>query len=305
MSHRLWTSAPLTLFDDTAGSTGLESASRTPKPRRLADLLPRVLSSLVLMGAAGVSVWQGGTAFAFIWLIAACAVAYEWQCLVGGENQAARVIVAILALLCIAQTSGPDGLGAPAAFILMGGALAAVLAGERHRAWAFAGVAYAGALTASVGTLFYSDSYGALALLWLFATVWGTDVFAYFGGRLIGGPKLWPRLSPSKTWSGTLVGICAGASLGVIIAAAGQGNFQSSLPIFALGAVTSLVSQAGDLFESCVKRYFGVKDSSLLIPGHGGFMDRLDGFVAAASFATLFGCARGLSSVAEGLFVWF
>lgn len=306
MSHRLGTSAPLAVFEDTTLAPGTDAtARRMPKPRRLADLLPRALSSVVLMAAAIVSVWQGGTAFAAIWLIAACAVGYEWQHLVGGANQASRVIIAWAALLFVAQVTGTEGLGAATAFLLLGGALAAVLAGEGSRAWAFAGVAYAGALIASVGALFYSEAYGALAIVWLFATVWGTDVFAYFGGRLIGGPKLWPRVSPSKTWSGTLVGIFAGAFLGAVIGAAGQGDLWAGLPVFALGLVTAMVSQAGDIFESSVKRHFGVKDSSILIPGHGGFMDRLDGFVAAASFATLIGVVRGLPSIAEGLFVWF
>ena len=145
-------------------------------------------------------------------------------------------------------------------------------------------------------------AFGPRALFWLFATVWGTDVFAYFGGRLIGGPKLWPQVSPSKTWSGTVSGVFAGALIGAVIGVQGLDAARFAAPIFALGLVTALVSQGGDIFESIVKRRFGAKDSSALIPGHGGFMDRLDGFVAAAAFAAAFAALRGL---APGAFNWF
>ena len=127
---------------------------------------------------------------------------------------------------------------------------------------------------------------------------------ARFHRRLFGGAKLWPKVSPSKTWSGTLTGVLAGAFLGAVIGAEGLGD-PARVPLFALGLATAAVSQGGDIFESWVKRRFGAKDSSGLIPGHGGFMDRLDGFIAAAAFAALFGASRGLASIAAGLFNWF
>jgi phosphatidate cytidylyltransferase len=299
--HRSGTPATLDLLSESSGAP-CPDVPRAGRPRRLADLLPRVLSSIVLMAAALTSVWQGGEIFVAIWLIPACAVGYEWQHLVGGARQASRVFVTWLTLVLAAHF--PE-LGGAIAVLCLGGTLAAILAKDGRRIWSFAGVAYAGALITSITALDHSESFGALAMIWLFTTVWGTDVFAYFAGRLIGGPKLWPRISPSKTWSGTLIGVCAGASLGAIIAAVGQGDLRLAFPVFALGLAAAAVSQAGDIFESCVKRHFGVKDSSILIPGHGGFMDRLDGFVAAASFATLVGVLRGFPSIAEGLFVWF
>ena len=143
--------------------------------------------------------------------------------------------------------------------------------------------------------------FGARAILWLFALVWGVDVMAYFGGRLIGGPKLWPRISPGKTWSGFLVGIACGAAAGSLFAP--QGGAKAAL--FALGLIGGAIAQGGDLFESAVKRRFGAKDSSHLIPGHGGLMDRLDGFIAATLFATAIGAARaGLAHAAQGLLLW-
>jgi phosphatidate cytidylyltransferase len=272
---------------------------------RLADLLPRVLSSLVLMSAALVSVWLGGTTFVLIWILGASAVGYEWQHLIGAKREGVRVGLALLAVAVAATITTKDGIFAAVAFLLLAGTLAAMVAGETRRVWAFAGIVYAGALIISIIALQASPNYGTRAIVWLFATVWGTDVFAYFGGRLIGGPKLWPKVSPSKTWSGTLSGVVAGAVFGAVIGARWTGGDPLPfLPIFLLGLVTAMVAQGGDVFESCIKRHYGVKDSSILIPGHGGFMDRLDGFVAAAAFATLVGDQRGLPSIAEGLFVW-
>lgn len=274
------------------------------RTHRLADLQPRILSSLVLMSAALLSVWLGGPAFLVVWILAASAVGYEWQHLIGAERQRLRLVLALVAVAVAATVTAQDGIVAAVAFLALAGTLAALLAGDGRRLWACAGIAYAGALVVAVVALHDSPGYGARAIVWLFATVWGTDVFAYFGGRLIGGPKLWPKVSPSKTWSGTLSGVVAGAVFGAVIGARWLGNPLPLLPIFLLGLVTAMVAQAGDVFESCIKRHYGVKDSSVLIPGHGGFMDRLDGFVAAAAFATLVGICRDQPSIAEGLFVW-
>jgi phosphatidate cytidylyltransferase len=140
------------------------------------------------------------------------------------------------------------------------------------------------------------------AILWLFAVVWGTDIAAYFGGRLIGGPRLWPSVSPGKTWAGAIAGALAGAVLGLLLAP--WTNRLAAL--FWLGLAAAIVSELGDLFESALKRRFGVKDSSGLIPGHGGLMDRLDAFVAASVFAAVAADlnARGAPFIASGLFQW-
>ncbi|WP_026607911.1 phosphatidate cytidylyltransferase [Methylocapsa acidiphila] len=282
-----------------------QGAGPAPGARRLADLLPRVLSSAVLIAVSGSSVWIGGEAFAIAWLAAAAAVCYEWQMLIGAERPYARIALAAPTLVIAAKFASKGGPLTACAVIAIGGALAALVAGAGRRGWAFAGIAYAGAFILSVTILYGSPTYGTRAMVWLFAVVWGTDVFAYFGGRLIGGPKVWPKVSPSKTWAGTIIGISAGALLGAAIGASGLGKPLLALPIFALGLATAIVSQGGDVLESSVKRRFGAKDSSHLIPGHGGFMDRLDGFIAAATFAALFGVLRGHASIAAGLFEWF
>ena len=137
----------------------------------------------------------------------------------------------------------------------------------------------------------------------MFAVVWLSDIVAYFAGRAIGGPKLMPRISPKKTWSGAIGGT-AGAVIGGVLVAryfaiAGLGSAA------AVAIVLSLISQAGDLLESAVKRQFNTKDASHLIPGHGGLMDRLDGFVTAVLAAVLIGIAHGgVNAPARGLMVW-
>src|SRR5262249_34469094 len=126
-------------------------------------------------------------------------------------------------------------------------------------------------------------------------------IMAYFGGRQIGGPKLWPRVSPAKTWSGFLIGITSGSLLGWTVSPHSACGFCMVL----LGLAAGAVAQVGDLFESTLKRRFGVKDASGLIPGHGGAMDRLDGFIAASVFVACLGVWRlGTEAAASGLFLW-
>ena len=132
-----------------------------------------------------------------------------------------------------------------------------------------------------------------------------TDIMAYFGGRLVGGPKLWPRVSPGKTWSGAVIGAAMGALLGAVVGLFVAPSGARLIPILLLGLAAAIVEELGDLFESAIKRRFGAKDSSHLIPGHGGMMDRLDGFVAAATFAALVAWARSSGDwIAGGLFQW-
>jgi phosphatidate cytidylyltransferase len=275
-----------------------------PRSGGFADLGPRVASAVVLVAAALLALYVGGGAFGVFWLIAGFAVNWEWQGLVGGERRMGRV-VAGAAAVTTASAFGRYGLASAAALQMAIFALiAAILAGPGRRLWAGGGVVYAGVLTFSVCWLRESPQFGALAIAFLFAVVWGTDVFAYFGGRRIGGPKLWPRVSAGKTWSGTITGVVSGALLGLVAVYIGGGAALASLQTFLVGLAAASVSQAGDLFESAVKRRFGVKDSSHLIPGHGGVMDRLDGFIFACAFAAAIGVARGGASAAANLFIW-
>ena len=147
-----------------------------------------------------------------------------------------------------------------------------------------------------------AGSLDSIAVIFVFLVVWATDTAAYFSGRLIGGPKLAPRFSPKKTWSGAIGGASAAVVVGLMVAlvAGIEGKLWAAAIAFAL----SVVSQFGDLGESALKRRFDVKDSGALIPGHGGIMDRVDGLVAAMVVAVIIGLLRGGDDIAAGLLVW-
>ena len=169
--------------------------------------------------------------------------------------------------------------------------------------WAAAGVIYAGAAFFGPALLRRDAELGFAAFLFVALTVWGTDICAFAIGRAIGGPLLWPRVSPNKTWSGAIGGLAGGVAGGTLVAYAGRLDRLAVVGVIAL--LLSALAQAGDLLESAIKRHFGAKDTSQLIPGHGGLMDRLDGFLVAAAAALLIGILRqGTAAAAHGLLIW-
>jgi phosphatidate cytidylyltransferase len=182
------------------------------------------------------------------------------------------------------------------------GVTASGQSGERA-IWIVAGVGYSAVLLLAPVLLRRDESDGFLALVFLFAVVWSTDVLGYFGGRALGGPKLAPSISPKKTWSGAVAG-----TLGAMALTAAGARYIGGFNITAiavLALILSIAAQLGDLMESKIKRHFGAKDAGHIIPGHGGLMDRLDGFWAAALAACLIGLARGgFDGAARGLLVW-
>jgi phosphatidate cytidylyltransferase len=193
--------------------------------------------------------------------------------------------------------------GIAIALIALGCLGAAALASNVRRMWCAGGLVYAAALLIAPVLLRRDASFGFAAILFLFVIVWLTDSTAYFVGRAVGGPKLMPRVSPNKTWSGAIAGTGASMIGGVIVASQFDIGGLAATAVVAL--VLSVISQIGDLAESAVKRQFNAKDASQLIPGHGGLMDRLDGFVAAAAAGVLIGTAHGgLDAPARGLMVW-
>lgn len=287
---------------EEADTASLGAAARKPASR-LPDLGVRAASGFSLIFFALATSIIGGLVFLVVWLLAAGAVLFEWQRLVGGALLHARIGVGLAGLVGVGVLARGGSLAAlPLLIVLV--ALSAALSSRNRRVWAASGMAYAGLFVLSIVSLRFSHPDGARALIWLFSLVWATDVFAYLGGRILGGPKLWPRISPSKTWSGTMTGLAAAALIGSFAALRDRFAWDLVGPMLLLTLVTAIVSQAGDAFESAIKRHFGVKDTSRLIPGHGGVMDRLDGFIAAAIFAYVFGMARGLESIALGLFAW-
>lgn len=288
-----------------------------PAPRRggLADLGLRAASAVVMVALALGTLWAGGVWFTIFWTLAGLAVHWEWQQLAGGRNLPARILIGAVALAGAATLASADSVDWALGVLLLGALSVGFSSGWgagrnegvlTRAPWAAFGLLYAGAMVVSVCVLRHSLFLGATAIMWLFAMVWGTDIMAYFGGRLIGGPKLCPPISPGKTWSGFIVGVICGALAGVGIVAFSVTPGEAALwPVLLIGLIAGAVSQGGDLFESAIKRHYGVKDSGRLIPGHGGAMDRLDGFIFAAVFAALVGSAhKGAVAAAHGLLVW-
>jgi phosphatidate cytidylyltransferase len=265
------------------------------------NLAMRIVAALVLAPAAIAISYIGGWLWAVLVTLGAIVLYLEWLMIVGQARRMGVVAsgVAILALAEIAVVLGRFEISLAA--LLAGVVIVAVLTPER-RIWTAAGFGYA-ATAALASILLRSDpAMGWTALMLVFLVVWVTDIGGYFAGRGIGGPKLWPRISPNKTWAGAIGGFAASLAVAAGFAAFGLGK---TGPVLLLGAALSIVSQLGDLFESAVKRRFGVKDSSHIIPGHGGLLDRLDGFVAAIVLAAIFGLLRaGVDGVGRGLMVW-
>jgi phosphatidate cytidylyltransferase len=221
------------------------------------------------------------------------------------------LVVYGLPVLALAAVLAGLGANQPAIAVIMVAALLAVPAPllpwypatSLSAGWGAGGVIYAGIVLLCPVFLRNDPQFGLQALLFLFAIVWATDILAYFVGRAVGGPLLWPRLSPNKTWAGAAGGLLGGVAAGIAVAYASGGPRAAVAGVLAV--ILSIVAQCGDLFESAVKRRFGVKDASNLIPGHGGMMDRLDGFLVAALAAVLIGILRqGIAAPARGLLAW-
>ena len=252
------------------------------------ELKKRVLSALVLVPLALVAAIVGGWPFALFWLAAGIAMMVEWT----GMTRAAPlrplqgIFAAALAgatLLLLLRADIIVFVGLTAAALLVAAVLGRT---PRDKMWAATGFLYGLVIVLVPPLVRAHPNLGLIGLLWMFAVVWATDIAGYFVGRALGGPKLWPRVSPKKTWSGFLGGVFAAALAGFLVAWIAQrmGWMQpfSLRNTIMLSIVASIASQLGDLGESALKRHCDVKDSSHLIPGHGGVMDRLDGFWAVS-----------------------
>ena len=262
----------------------------------------RAASALVLaaiaVGAAVASPWT----FSLLVIASSTIVAWEWGRLVRGKSfDGIAIIEAIgLAALVICVTLGQADL-ALIALAATAAAIGFVGLSSSTLGWSVAGLAYA-ALPAWALVWVRSDqAFGAIALLYLFAVAWTTDTASYAAGRLIGGAKLAPRITPNKTWSGFILGALIPALVGYAFALALGGT--GPIRLAAVSVALALACQAGDLFESAVKRRFGTKDMSQLIPGHGGLLDRIDGLLAAAVLAGLI-ALRDPINPGRALLIW-
>lgn len=237
-----------------------------------------ILAPLALAAAiAGMPLWN-----ALIALMGTC-MAWEWARICGGQILSKAAVVSIV----VAPIGIAVGMiwGVPAALILLAIAALTVLAIARREGvpapvWLAMGVGYVGLPCLALEWIRVIPEYGLKTLLWVLALVWATDTGAYIAGRSIGGPKLAPRISPNKTWAGLAGGGAAAMLVGLATAMIVSGTTPWLLILVSGGL--AIVEQIGDLFESGVKRRFGVKDSSHLIPGHGGVLDRVDGLLAVS-----------------------
>lgn len=213
------------------------------------------------------------------------------------------LVLAPIAVVAVYFGSWPFALFWAAAALVVVWEWFKLVGGLERPGWLFLGLVYAGLLFCAPVLLRHDPAYGLIAILFLFAIVWTTDIAGYFAGRALGGPKLAPAFSPKKTWSGAIAGVL-GSVVVVMLGTRFLPQAQTGV-LVAIAVVLSIVSQAGDLAESALKRHFGAKDSSQIIPGHGGVMDRLDGFWAATLCAAMIGLARGgITNPSAGLLVW-
>jgi phosphatidate cytidylyltransferase len=262
-----------------------------------------VWSALVLVPLAIGTAYLGGWPFAVFWGAAAIGILWEWSSMVA-RNEQVSVLLAGGASLALGVILVATGHVLPALIVVAMGALgAASLTLADRRMWVAGAIPYAGALAIAPIVLRSDGEQGFLAILFLFAIVWTTDIAAYFVGRALGGPKLVPQVSPNKTWAGAIGGLVASGVAAIVVAK--MAALTSFFALAMLAILLSALAQAGDLFESFLKRRFNAKDSSHLIPGHGGLMDRLDGFVTASVVAAIIGLARGgFEAPGRGLLVW-
>lgn len=262
------------------------------------ELAARVVSSVLLGAVALAGAWAGHWVAAFVVAAAVVIAHLEWTNLTGDRRQHAIVFTAGLVVALLLLTAGYRLYG-----VLLAAALVAAAYLSSWQLWRPAGVAYAAVLGFGLLLLRNAPRDGLLAIVFLFAVVWGTDVGAFLVGRLVGGRRLWPAVSPGKTWSGAIGGLLVGIVAGWLIAK--LAGLHAGRGIIFVSLLLAVAAEAGDLFESWVKRQFGAKDSGTLIPGHGGLLDRVDGLIFAGGLAVILGWLHGgMGDVARGLIAW-
>lgn len=243
------------------------------------DLVQRSLSGAAMAAFGVLMIWLGGLWFTTLAAVVSGIMVWELARMVAPEKRSESLQLAFLGAAAVFLAHALPGMFAFP--ILAATPLVGVALLKREQV-VFAAFALA-ILVAGYGLAGFRDHYGMVWLVWLVLVVIATDVLGYFAGRFIGGPKFWPAISPKKTWSGTVAGWIGAALIGALFLT--FTNAGRDLPWISM--LLSLASQMGDIAESAVKRRCGVKDSSALIPGHGGLFDRFDGLLGAALFMLL------------------
>lgn len=281
-----------------SGSAGA-GASLSRRSGRWGDLGKRVGSAVILAPLALACLWFGQAPWALLIALGAAGCAAEWGAMCGANPKEWPVIVLPLGLAAVPVLAFVAGGGWA---LLLSGCLTLlgwVLFGRNRAAvWLTAGFVYMAPAAVALVELRHIHLVGRMDMLFLVLIIWASDIGAYVVGRLIGGPRLAPAISPGKTWSGALGGLVAAGLVGLAVAAAAGGDV-AALHAVEIAMVLGAASQIGDLLESWFKRHFGVKDSGRSIPGHGGLLDRLDGMLTAAPAAWLMAAAIG-----GGVLLW-
>ena len=255
-------------------------------PGRWSDLGARIGSAVVMAGVGLLAMVLGGAVFHLLVALVCGAMVWELVRMLAPDNSSRQVQLGLLAAgAVLAAVYLPGMFVLP---VLLAPAL--VAAGQVRRRHATAAAFVAFILLAGYEMTALRDAYGFGWLLWLVLVVMASDVAGYFAGRRFGGPKFWPRVSPKKTWSGTVAGWAGAALVGLAFAMGRDGG----MALVGFSVLTALAAQMGDIAESAVKRMVGVKDSSALIPGHGGLLDRFDGMLGASVFVLLVAATTGL-----------
>ncbi|WP_138465520.1 phosphatidate cytidylyltransferase [Poseidonocella sp. HB161398] len=242
-----------------------------PRPgSKLTDLGPRTISAVVMAGTGIAVVAIGGVVLAVAVAAAVGLMVWELARMCGSREPV--LLAAVAGVSCLFAMLLPEGWGVP--FLILPAFVGISRPGLRKMSFAIFSVLM---LLAGFGLVHVRGDFGAAWMTWLILVVVVTDVCGYFAGRLIGGPKFWPKISPKKTWSGTVAGWIGAGLVGWGAIALLHGGSE----VIGLSIGLSMASQLGDIAESALKRRAGVKDSSNLIPGHGGLFDRFDGMLGA------------------------
>jgi phosphatidate cytidylyltransferase len=268
------------------------------KSARWADLSVRAGSAIVLAPLVLAAIWMGGNWYYLLILLMGIMVAYEWSNIVhAGQAQQFFLMAA-----AVAAAVSPIEQKIFAIMILWAiSILISVFLKTSNSVWSYIGIPYVALPVLAFSHLRADADWGIQAIVWCLVIVWAADILAYFAGRIIGGPKLVPKLSPKKTWAG-LGGAITGAGLAsILFSYVWNLNY---LPLALLAALFAVLEQGGDIFESSLKRAYGVKDSGNLIPGHGGVLDRVDGLVSVVLAAFIVGYLHNSGSAAAGLVHW-
>jgi phosphatidate cytidylyltransferase len=267
--------------------------------RKWSDLAVRAASAFVLAPIAMLDVWLGGYWYSLFIILLGIMMVREWVAIVH-DNDSKQFLLHAAAVVLAATAISP----AEAILLIIPALLSIALvfiSKQPKSFWSFIGIPYLALPVLALMALRSDDFWGLKAIVWCLIIVWSADTFAYFAGRIIGGPKLAPKLSPKKTWAGM-----GGAVVGAAVASAAFSTYCELplLPLMAMAAQFAVVEQGGDIFESALKRHHNVKDSGDLIPGHGGVLDRVDGLLAVVLIAGILGYFHNPAMPAFGLLHW-